>query len=118
MDVSWENVRGDAELFWIHRLKRGKVAPPEPAYVSIEEKYDPYAIKNIFREFKGRHRCPACERPYFFIWSAWNCHPKASAYKIWGEFAHRGPAGCASLSDLIAADIGANHYGAGGPFGF
>lgn len=120
MAVSMYNMLSDNELFWIHRLKRGKMKPPEPAYVSAEEKYDMHALRNMFREDFGRHRCPACGKPFFFIWSAWNCHPEASAYKVWQEFSHSGPAGARSLSDAIRAEI-SNPYGSfgnyGGPYG-
>lgn len=110
-----ENYYVDAELFWIHKLKRGEVAPPEPAYVPVEENYDLNAIKNILREWYGRHRCPACGKPYFFIWSAWNCHPEASAYEIWKKFAHRsGSMGASTVSDMIASGCYFNG-GGGGP---
>lgn len=123
MSVSMYNMLSDDELFWIHRLKRGKVDSPKPAYVPAKEKYDLNALKNTFREWYGRHRCPACGKPFFFIWSAWNCHPEASAYEVWNEFAHKGPAGARSLGDAIRAEVsnpyssfGGGYYG-GGPFG-
>lgn len=121
--VSTYTMSVDDELFWIWRLKRGKVEPPEPAHVPVEEKYDRNALKNILREWYGRHSCPACGKSFFFIHSAFNCHPKASAYKVWEEFAHKGPAGATSLSDLVRADVcnpysGGGYYGGGGPYGF
>ena len=121
MSVSMYNLQADDRLFWIWKLKRGKSPEPKPAYVPIEEKYDLNAPKNIFREGYGRHRCPACGKPFFFIRSAWNCHPNASAYYVWGKFAHRGPAGSRSFEDAFRAEI-SSPYGAfgnygGGPFG-
>ena len=123
MAVSMHRLQADDELFWIHRLKKGQTPEPEWAYVPAEEKYDENALKNILREWYGRHCCPACGKPFFFIWSAWNCHPNASAYYVWKRFAHKGPAGAASLSDLIRAEVsnpygslGGGYYG-GGPFG-
>lgn len=116
MAVSMHTLHADKELFWIHRLKRGKMEPPKPANVPIEDQYDMNALKNMFRESWGRHRCPACGKPFFFIWSAWNCHPEASAYEVWNKFSHTGPAGARSLEDAIRAEI-SNPYGAFGPYG-
>lgn len=67
MSVTTDTERRDDELFWIWRLKKGQVSEPEHAYVPVEEKYDLNALKNIFREWYGRHRCPACGKPFFFI---------------------------------------------------
>ena len=86
MSVSWYNDQSDDELFWFWRLKKGKVPPPKPADVPFEEQYDIGALENTFRELWGRHRCPACGKPFFFILSAWNCHPDASAYKVWNKY--------------------------------
>lgn len=109
-DLLW-----NSEHFWNWKMKRGNVSPPEPAYVPVKEKYDLNAIKNILREWYGRYACPACGKPYFFARSAWNCHPKASAYKLWCDFAHRsGPMGASSISDMIASGCYFNGNG-GGP---
>ena len=107
--------------FWIHRLNKGQVPEPEHVYVPVEEKYDFNAPENTLRELFGRCRCPACGKAFFLQKSAWDCHPKASAYKVWGRYAHRGPAGARSLGDAIRAEI-SNPYGSfgnygGGPFG-
>lgn len=128
MSTTMESVRSDRLAFWVYRLKEGKVPKPERAYVPVEEKYNMVAPENVWREIFARHRCPACGKAFFCRESAWNCHPEASAYEIWNEFAHKGPAGARSLSDAIRAEI-SNPYGSlgsygsfgsygGGPFGF
>lgn len=116
---NWERVMLG---FWVHRLNSGQVPEPEWVYVPVEEKYDLNAPENILREMFGRYRCPACGKAFFFQESAWDCHPEASAYKVWKKYAHCGPAGARSLGDAIRAEI-SNPYGAlsnyssGGPFG-
>ncbi len=109
MSVSWYNDQTDDELFWFWKLKKGKVTPPEPASIPFEEMYDNGALKNTLREWWGRHRCPACGKPYFFIWSAWNCHPKASAYKVWNKFTNRGAFGGLSTEDTIRLAAAASY---------
>ena len=109
----------DARSFWVRRLKSGQVPKPEPAYVPVEEDYNMNAPENAFREFYGRHRCPACRKPYFFLESALDCHPEASAYKVWEKFAHSGPVGSASPAEAIQTAIYSScggFYGSG-PFG-
>ena len=64
MAVSMYRIQADDELFWIHRLKKGQTPEPEWAYVPAEEKYDENALKNILREWYGRHCCPACGKPF------------------------------------------------------
>lgn len=111
----------DARAFWVERLKSGQVPEPEYAYVPVEEQYDMNNPKNIWREMFGRHRCPACNKPFFFRDSAFDCHQKASAYKIWKKFAHWGPAGAASMFDLARGSFCNPHNSCGyygnGPFG-
>lgn len=114
--------RDEWRYFWNHYMGglKGAVPEPEHAYINPKERWSPRSPWYLLREEIGRHRCPACNKPYFFRDSAWNCHPKASAYKIWQEFSHSGPAGARSLSDAIRAEI-SNPYGAfgnyGGPYG-
>lgn len=115
---NWERVMLG---FWVHRLNRGQVPKPKYAYVPVEEDYDLNAPENALRELFGRYRCPACGKAFFFMESAWDCHPAASAYKVWEKYAHRGPAGARSLGDAIRAEV-SNPYGSfgsygGGPYG-
>lgn len=102
--------------FWVHRLKRGQVPEPERAYVPVEEKYCIVAPENSLREFFGRYRCPACGKAFFLLKSAWDCHPKASAYRVWIKYAYRGQTGERSLEDVIRAGSSYGSYG-GGPYG-
>lgn len=122
MAISMYRVDSDVRIFWIQRLKRGQVSKPEYAYVPVEEKYNMNAPGNVLRELFGRHRCPACGKAFFLRESAFDCHPAASACKVWEKFAHTGPAGSSSLGDSIRAGIASGFYGScgyygGGPFG-
>lgn len=113
--------RMDAEAFWVQRLKSGQAPEPEYAYVPAEEQYDMNDPKNIWREIFGRHRCLACNKPFWSQEASFNCHHRATAYIVWRKFAHRGPAGAASISDVIRGSICNPHnsggYYSGGPFG-
>lgn len=117
LDLLWNE-----EYFWnLKMTKRGKAVPSEPeyAYVPVAEQYDYNALKNILREWYGRYACPACGKPYFFAQSAWDCHPKASAYHVWERFGHhRGPMGYASVGEAIMANISSGFSGPSGPSGF
>lgn len=108
-------VKRDMSIFWRERLRCGQVPEPEHVYVPVEENYDTHAPKNNLREFFGRHRCPACGKPYFFLESAFDCHPEASAYKVWEKFAHTGPVGSASPTDAVLTAIYSGSCG--GPYG-
>lgn len=121
MAVSFFN--SDRRYFWNHYMGALKGEVPEPNYacISPQEKWGPRSPWYLVREEFGRHRCPACGKPYVFRDSAWNCHRAASACIVWREFAHTGPAGARSLEDAIRAEI-SNPYGAfgsygGGPYG-
>lgn len=107
----------DNKFFWNHYMGglKGNVPVPEYAYVPPEEKWGPASPWYLTRENFGRHRCPACGKPYVFRDSAWNCHKAASSYKLWQEFAHTGPAGVRSLEDAIRAEI-SNPYGTFGSY--
>lgn len=120
MAISMYRVDSDHRLFWIHRLKSGQVSEPEWAYVPVEEKYNMNDPRNTLRELFGRHRCPACGKAFFSREASWNCHPAASAYKIWKKFAHTAPAGAGSVSELARAALSALSCGGyyGGPYGF
>lgn len=120
MAVSFWN--SDNQYFWNHYMGglKDDVPEPEHVYVPAGEEWSPRSPWYLLREGIGRHRCPACGKPYFFRSSAWNCHAAASAYMLWQKFAHRGPAGARSLGDAIRAEI-SNPYGyfsnyGGGPF--
>lgn len=91
------------KVLWNHYMggAKGDVSEPEHVYVPAREQWGPGSPWYLLRTSIGRYRCPACGKPYFFMDSAWNCHLAASAYELWQKFAHRGPAGAASMSDVI-----------------
>lgn len=120
MSVSFFN--SDRRYFWNHYMGafKGEVSEPEPRHISPKEKWGPGSPWYLTREEFGRHRCPACGKPYVFMKSAWNCHPAESAYALWQEFAHNSGPNCfGSLGDAIRASISNPYsgYHSGGPYG-
>lgn len=108
-----DHIKAEMQDFWEKRLNSGDAPEPERAYVPVEEQYltsktstnQRYKSENFWRELFGRHRCIACGRPYWDQKDAFDCHPEASTYIVWREFACRGLPGARSLADAVSAAI-------------
>lgn len=96
-------LNSDDRYMWNHYMGglKGNVPEPEYVYLSSKEEWGPASPWYLTRENFGRHRCPACGKPYVFMESAWECHQKASAYKLWRRFANRGAFGGLSTEDSV-----------------